>query len=139
MSREIKFRVWNKSTNKWVHGPNEEVNLFGECILLGGFMRGVGILELNDCEILQYTGLKDVNGKEVYEGDIIKIYVSDDPEDLQWELGSVTYKECCFWLDNKSPQMLYDFIEDDRLMIEIVGNIFENPDLIKDDRKVIDF
>ena len=73
MTRPIKFRVYNTKQNKWVHGPDNEVNLFGETILLGGFMQNVPTAELNDCVALQYTGLNDKNGKEIYEGDILKI------------------------------------------------------------------
>ena len=129
--REIKFRVWNYDTKSWVHGPDEEVNLFGECILLGGFMQKISLLELNKCEVSQFTGLKDVNGKEVYENDIIRICVSDDPEDLEWELGTIHYTDGAFWFDDDRPQLLIDFIEDDRLAAEVVGNKFENSNLIE--------
>lgn len=71
MNRPIKFRVWHNAKKKWIHGPGDEVNLFGETILLGQFMP-VPIEELNDCVAEQFTGILDKNGKEIYEGDIIR-------------------------------------------------------------------
>jgi uncharacterized phage protein (TIGR01671 family) len=127
MSRLIKFRVWNKKTNSWVHGPNEEVNLFGENILLGGFMKDVSVEDLSDCVILQFTGLYDKRLKEIYEGDIVRCfirdtYVDDDKRDLvhlevKWEIRPSAYSDHAGFL----------YIPENR---EIVGNIFENANLI---------
>ena len=59
MNDNLKFRVYNTLTKTWVHGPGEEVYIFGEMILLGGFMKGIRVAELEHCVVLQYTGLKD--------------------------------------------------------------------------------
>lgn len=134
MNREIKFRVWNKSTHKWVHGPNEEVHLFGECILLGGFMGGIKLMELNDCIALQYTGLKDKNGKEIYEGDIILCPDLNPPEYTN-TLSIVEYHGSCWSykdIHTNKVASIYDFIgmHDTDNDGHVIGNIFENPELI---------
>jgi uncharacterized phage protein (TIGR01671 family) len=90
--------------------------------------------DIEDAIIMQYTGLKDKNGKEIYEGDILKYYyqsalsmpmqetikffnvVFDKGQFLQWENGDC--KEAC--------DIWYDWNE-----LEIIGNIYENKDLIK--------
>lgn len=120
-NREIKFRVYNKKTKQWVHGPNYEVNLFGECILLGGFMNKVSLLELNDCVPLQYTGLTDKNGKEIYEGDFIRGKHHFGPAGFQYHFSSVRW-------DN---EVGYQWEYWDLSTIEVIGNIFENRDSLK--------
>jgi uncharacterized phage protein (TIGR01671 family) len=132
MNKEIKFRIYNKATKLWVHGPGEEVNLFGETILLGGFMKGVSIKNLNNCVAQQYTNLKDKDSREIYEGDVLRIQTEDDPEDLQWELAAVEFKNGCFWISGVFNQPLYELIVNNLIDGEIVGNIFENGELLDD-------
>jgi len=117
--RKIKFRVWNNKTQKWQHGgphchPDlDGVNLFGETILLGGFME-VPLMDLNDCVALQYTGLKDKNDREIFEGDIVKTGVL---------VGPVEFRNCSFLFDGHP---LFNYYES----ISVIGNMFENPELL---------
>lgn len=98
--RPLKFRVWHQGKHEWVHGPGDEVNLFGETIFLGEFLRGVRVEELNDCVAEQFTGLIDSKEREIYEGDIVRNEVmpprlvqfgsfedSDGYEVVGWHLG----------------------------------------------------
>jgi uncharacterized phage protein (TIGR01671 family) len=132
MNREIIFRVWNKRANKWIHGPGQEVNLFGETILLGEFMR-VSLDELNDCVALQYTGLKDKNGKEICEGDILK-FIPQLKNSDQF-VGYVFYCEDdasfhhTYLYGRPSKRFWGQFVSWE---YEIIGNIFENPELMQE-------
>lgn len=134
--RTIKFRIYNKKTSKWIHGPNarhdlDGVNLFGETILFGELLNGVSVQDLNDIVALQFTGLKDKNGREIFEGDIIRFQTEDNPEDLQWELSEVKFESGAFCLSNKYFQYIHEFImSDGTTEMEIVGNIFDNPELL---------
>lgn len=120
-NREIKFRVWNDKTKKWVHGPHEDssldgVNLFGETILLGDFMN-VPLKDLNDCIPLQYTGMQDKNGKEIFEGDLLRF---KNPDAEKWQIADVRFVSGCF-----VPDIWITTVDS----CEIIGNVFENPDL----------
>ena len=130
-NRVIKFRIWNKKTNTWVegHGPDElasldGVNLFGETILLGAFMDGVSIKDLNDCVALQYIDIEDKNDKQIFEGDIVK-----------WDGGIYqvqycnNYACCGFRLFNGDESLETEC--ENWKNTEVIGNIYENPDLIK--------
>ena len=57
MSREIKFRIWDKKSGMWLKRFNANL---------------LNIGDLSNVEIMQYTGLKDIAGDEIYEGDIVK-------------------------------------------------------------------
>lgn len=132
----LKFRVWNDNTKKWVHGPGKEVHLFGERILLGGFMPKVGILELNDCVALPYTNSKDDSGAEIYAGDLVSI-ISDDQTPYIVAYSPLRDGWAVF-----SPPMLQTFLDVEcgrrdapaygyilTGSVKIMGNIFDNPDL----------
>jgi len=73
----------------------------------------------------QYTGLEDKNGKEIYEGDIVQAY---DSWDNRTFCGNVIYSEklASFVFVNEGDEYYITFFS-----LEIVGNIFENPQLIK--------
>jgi uncharacterized phage protein (TIGR01671 family) len=84
---------------------------------------------MTDIALMQYTGLKDKNGREIYEGDIIREHAID--EDGQHLISSVVFFDGAFCTDD--GEYLYDAImslDRDENHSEIIGNIYENPDLI---------
>ena len=113
MTREIKFRVWDKAFKR---------------MKVTGIGINNGVLDGDDVEIMQYTGLKDKNGKEIYEGDIVKgkgldFYNPDVTRVVVEWLG------CGSWYpfaDNED-NMPYPYPEAE----EVIGNIYENPELLE--------
>ena len=116
--REIKFRAWNKE-KKFMHIPNIDtfISLSGSQVQSAN----CSINNRKDIILMQFTGLKDKNGKEIYEGDIVQ------DEDL---LCKVEFRNGCFVpIDYKTNRCFDDWDDCD---FEIIGNIYENPELLED-------
>lgn len=85
--------------------------------------------DFDEVELMQSTGLFDKNGKEIYEDDIVRITLTDGFRYVVGEDGAVKYKLGAFYILNGLDEYLIsDFHIDD---IEVVGNIYENPELLK--------
>lgn len=118
--REIKFRAWDEQNKVMEYKVN--VN-DGKPVKYGyqWFNHGNTI---HDSELMQYTGLKDKNGKEIYEGDLIKV----DDEHLYI---------ICFRVQDSGyiGSNEYGYDEQDLCYLacnyEVIGNIYENPELLK--------
>lgn len=119
--RKIKFRAWHLHENKMYDVYNLDL-LFGRCwskerreCLLGC-----------DIELMQYTGLKDKNGKEIYEGDIVN-YSHPRTNEI---IRTVTFKHGAFGIEGiyEKTHIIFGNILDNH--IEVIGNIYENPELL---------
>jgi uncharacterized phage protein (TIGR01671 family) len=122
--REIKFRAWDKVAQKWLFGYEMlgGFSLTGEVILCGELSSLPLDKSLHDVHITQSSELKDENGNEIYECDIIRT--------SRGRLGIVLY-------DYKNGQWLVKWIGDGsktallssiKYESSIIGNIFENPE-----------
>lgn len=86
--------------------------------------------EFNEIELMESTGLKDKNGKEVFEGDIVK--VPDDYDAFGHNAGEilkVAFDSGCFRLKRPNSKGRGFYFEDNNT-VEIIGNIYENPELL---------
>lgn len=134
MNREIKFRIWDGEKLSYTTCPNKVSCDNGGHTYLA-FYTDKRLSPWKEVVIQRFTGLKDKNGKEIYEGDIVRICVNDDPEDLQWELIPITFEWGSFWVGKETMAEFVTSQEEagwEQLFgLEVVGNIFENPELIK--------
>ena len=121
--REIKFRVWDPKTKSMFNSAYVDLTH--------------GKLELQmvkDAILMQYTGLKDKQNREIYEGDIVKYWDSYQ----MWLPAVVSYVSGCFCLTMESWEgdeiFLCDLEEMNGLCvgIEVIGNVCANPELVKE-------
>ena len=87
---------------------------------------------LDPSDLMQFTGLKDRNGKEIYEGDIIKyhyFYFADGSEIEKEHVCSVKYDDSFANFDAMDKEGFAHFLGN--ASIEVIGNIYENPELLK--------
>ena len=126
--REIKFRAWDKETktiisDEWIQ--TLDLKCDGSwTIYLGGGMKQYltqkqSDKKITDCVLLQYTGLKDCAGQEIYEGDI-----------LIWESIGVKGTWAVKAVDGGWNPFISDMQTDGAWHYKVIGNIYENPELI---------
>ena len=133
MNREIKFRVWKNNTMLQV----------GDGVLKEIYFDENNWNEDKDGVLMQYIGLKDKNGKEIYEGDMVNftkrgITHGPDAEDVKNAEVWYSLEDCAFVFGKyKSADYTWWYsMTDDLYNFEVVGNIFKNPNLLDNTSKI---
>lgn len=121
MNRIIKFRVWDKESEKMY--PVDGIQFATQDIIAYDEDLAEDQILPFDSPLMQFTGLTDSKGKEIYEGDLLKIYMGGDLQDGYYEVKNMLN----FYLDCNRDEM-YNRITNKT----IIGNIYENADLLKD-------
>lgn len=132
--RTLKFRVWDKQQHKFHTDKNWGISLDGANII--GFSshdswsddRGYKIALTENLVVLQYTGVNDKNNKEVYDGDILRNELNGNICFVRW----ATDMEYAGWSLARPGEPIGNlFINKIYQNLEVIGNIFENPELLK--------
>lgn len=123
--REIKFRAWDKKAKKWLSFDEGEpiesdytrLNTLGYWVHFWNY-------DEKEVALMQFTGLKDKNGKEIYEGDVLK---------SKYATGHNVYWQGCGWKMSTQQGGYWQPLQTLTDNYEVIGNIFENPELLNKD------
>ena len=129
VNRPIKFRAWNKNGRMFYWDMlKNDTPLFGP---LTDKTKEV-------FAVMQFTGLLDKNGKEVYEGDVVRIpkyetrWKNGEP-DFDWRVFKVIHNHYVYAFENSviyTPFSSYDASTLEEWELEVIGNVYENPELL---------
>ena len=129
--REIKFRAWDKNQKRWLDDVYIRLDGWASSMLSDdGGKNGLWEHDAgnhDDIVLIQYTGLKDKNGKDIYEGDIIQTVAEDGTKLSKFQID---------WRDGAFRKLRDDgniyFAESCGVKhTEVIGNIHENPELLE--------
>ena len=122
MNDRFKFRIFYKPEKEMIY--DAQATYDNACKGQGSFHHWSfqEVLDDDDCIVMQCTGLKDKNGKLIYEGDIVNGSCG-----VYWGKMIVEYNVTRFVLNKKGKRL--DFLEKDNF-VEVIGNIYENKELL---------
>lgn len=141
MSRDIKFRGRHTESGEWIYGY-----LIGKDVIVGNIVDWDDEYfcteywyKVDPTTVGQYTGLKDRNGKDIYEGDIIAIECDCDPGEYAIcnhppEISKIVWdQECASFATRTATSKWGEAFEESMTDVyEVIGNIYENPSLLGD-------
>lgn len=125
MNREIKFRG-RTYFHKWVYG---DLRRFSTCCGIATSEEIFSYIAVDPDTIGQYTGLKDKNGKEIFEGDIVRTH-RETIDVVTYD--SIAFNMCVAYAAYPKGKCATFFNSNPLEGIEVVGNIFDNPEILKE-------
>lgn len=122
-----KFKAWDTVEKKWlwITGFKTKETSESNGYTLDGIFHDGDYVGIENIIVVQYTGVKDKDGKEVYEGDIVGDHIGTGIVEFKHAGFRVNYKDgYCKWF--------FDYLASEYKTIEIIGNIYEKPELLSD-------
>ena len=126
--RDIKFRAWDKQLKRMYYDGSSDISNCLTYAIDGGMLT---YDSKSSFTLMQYTGLKDKNGKEIYEGDIMSSCLKHNVIE-----GIVFYQAPSFVMKKTKRARTwttFNLAETENQFQEVIGNIYENPALLKEE------
>jgi uncharacterized phage protein (TIGR01671 family) len=146
-NREIKFRAWHPVRKEMLqvislHNLHSQVNVHSDLAIDDESQKVLSTHHSlsavqSDIAYCQFTGLKDKNGKEIYEGDILDLseplqFTGNKPKQkMPTKRGKIIFHEGSFLIKQKSKKVRLSSLTIRYCGLEVIGNIYENPELLK--------
>lgn len=136
----LKYRAWDKKSKQIknveaINLSNQQVVLSEKALLEMGGMWSVCDMpaSLDDVVLMQSTGLLDKNGVEIFEGDVVQFEDCYTETDFLYvNKGVIEWSQSGFTISNRDSVMMEDLLDRGSLDVEVIGNIYENPELLDD-------
>ena len=131
----LKYRAWLKQYDVMVDDVTDMTFKEGNLEFIGRrTSNGVSLQYCaDDINLMQSTGLKDKNGKEIFEGDVIAIEVDDTETPINarvFQNSKIGVLMFHVFEDNEDVPMV-ELLEDNSVAFEIIGNVYENPEMLE--------
>nr|DAN07139.1 MAG TPA: YopX protein [Caudoviricetes sp.] len=128
-----KFRAYDGGSLNRMYQPDEVMVGNGDIWIIDEDSVAGDWIVNNDLHLMQSTGLKDKNGKEIFDGDVLEI--EDEGEvlgdaKLTWDNEQAVFMIEAISVDDIAP--FHEIISDETYSYRVVGNVYENPELLED-------
>ena len=128
--RNIKFRAWDKESKVMRYNAEQAYN---GCYQMNDVQYFGQLINNNKYKLMQYSGCKDINGIEIYEGDIVHLFGYGEYEGIDYN-GLVIFKDGAFCvidgLEDNYSFARYDFNKCG-IEVTVIGNIYDNSELLE--------
>lgn len=127
-----KFRAYDSGSLSRMYQPDEVMVGNGDIWIIDEDSVAGDWIVNNDLHLMQSTGLKDKNGKEIFEGDIVQFEDCYEVSDFLYiNTGIIEWCQGGFHVTNRDSVLMEDLLDGDSLDVTIIGNIYENPELLE--------